>query len=71
VSDHFPPETLQTDLAGLLLVSEPHVLAVDDGLLLAGLAAGAGLHHGLSGRGQGGDQGEPGREVVTAVITGE
>ena len=54
-----------TDLTGLVpLVAELHVLAVDDGLLLAGLTAGARLHHGLGVRGQGG--GEEGRDVVTA-----
>ena len=53
-------------LAGLVVVSELDVLAVDDRLLLAGLTAGARLHRGLGGRGQGGDQGDPGREVITA-----
>ena len=61
-----------TDLTGLLLVAELHVLAVDDGLLLAGLTAGARLHHGLGVRGQGGDQegghggDQRGRDGITA-----
>ena len=41
--DHFPTETLQPDLAALVVVAQLDVLAVDDWLLLAGLTAGARL----------------------------
>ena len=59
-----PPSCLAADLAALVVVAQLDVLAVDDRLLLAGLTAGARLHHGLGVRGQGG--GEEGRDVVTA-----
>ena len=56
MSDHFPAQPLQSCLTGLVVVAELDVLAVDDGLLLAGLTAGARLQHRLAGRGQtGGD----------------
>ena len=43
MSDHFPAEAPGPPLAGLLVVLQPDVLAVDDGLLLARLTAGARL----------------------------
>ena len=50
MSDHFPAEAPGPPLAGLLVVLQPDVLAVDDGLLLARLTAGARLQHRLAGR---------------------